>query len=192
MRLVTRLILAACLVSAGGCGGDRGSGTPQQAVEEFIEALETSPAGQGAEPGRARVREWWERLCRTVDPEIRPALRFGDELKGDEGCGAALALTVLYTGDTGRMAQPEKLGGDVLSATVDGESAVVAVRMRYEADADEAAPPPPRSADVRVLAVRRAGEWWLATPKALNPLEASEGAATREELDRQHSELLRE
>jgi hypothetical protein len=183
------IALAVVLTLVSACGGTRGAETPQEAVERFLDVWDDSPSRGGDKT----VRAFYEGLCRRVDPDIRRGLGFyPGRPEGEEvNCGADVAVLAAYTGDTAEMTPPSRITGDVLSVATEGDASVVTVRMRYEGRATEFTPAPPAQATVKVLTVRRDSVWWVATPAALNPLEARDGGMTEEELRRDHRESLR-
>lgn len=179
------LIVAIALLAAG-CGGAPGADSPELAVKRFLDTWEDW--GQDFDSGDRR--EFYARNCRLVDPAIRRGALFDEEEGYSDGnCGAGVVVAVAYTGDSGEMEDPSRISGDVVSARTEGDRAVVTVRMRYAARPGPY-PPPPASATVKVLAVRRDGAWWVATPLAFNPLKARDGGMSEAELERDHRESL--
>lgn len=190
-RTPQRLAVGAALALAlAGCGGG-GASSPEDAVADFLDPWAKPPRGNVGPAGR-KTRAFYRRLCRDVDPDIRRGLRVDDQEKYSElTCGAVVSLLVAYTGDTNEMEPPTSLSGEPLSAGGEGDASVVTVDMRYAARSSSA-PAPPANARVKVLAVRRDGDWYVATPEAFNPLHARDGGFSEAELRAQHREYLDE
>lgn len=191
--------LAAALALAGcgdGDGGDAAGGapTPERAVTRFL--MPWSQDQKELSRDKERVRAFWERACDGVDPRLRSKLRVYEDEEGEEAvservnCGAAVVLAVQYTGDTGEMAAPARIAGTPVGAATDSDESIVTVAMRYSADAGHTAPAPPATARIRVLVVRRSERWYIATPRAFNPLYARDGGMTPGELRAEHRRLL--
>jgi hypothetical protein len=188
-------VLAALAIA--GCGGDEPSGggasRPEEAVARFLEPWSQDLKQLSRDKGR--VVAFWERACDGVDPELRSKLRFNEE--GGAGgeranCGAAVVLMVQYTGDTGEMRAPSRISGTPVGAETSGDESIVTVDMRYSVDSTRSrtVPAPPASARVRALVVKRGGRWYVATPRAFNPLRARDGGMSPAELRAEHDRLL--
>lgn len=183
------------LLGAAGCGEDDAAGgsSPEAAVERFLAAFAQPPKPQGSTASEV-TKEFWAAACDRVDPRIRRGLRFDDDEPIDPrvSCGATVVLAVMYTGDTGQMAAPSAISGRPVGTDTSRDESVVRVEMRYRIDESRTytAPAPPAVATVNVLVVKRDGSWWVATPKAFNPLHAADGGYSESELRKQHRELL--
>jgi hypothetical protein len=185
--LTAALALAGC---GGGAGGTGGAPSPEEAVTRFLEPW--SQDQKKLSRDKERVLGFWERACDWVDPRLRPKLRFKEDAGENEraNCGALVVLHVQYTGDTGEMAAPTRIAGTPVDTETTGDESVVTVAMRYSADPDNSAPAPPAEARIRVLVVRRDDRWYIATPRAFNPLETRDGGMTADELRAEHRRLL--
>lgn len=194
-----RVALAATAVALAitGCGNggepaQPGAASPTAAVGRFLAVFDVLPVAT-RDGDRREVQKMWANACARVDPLIRPKLHFFDEGEVTPlvNCGAVVTAEVLYTGDTGDMLPPSRVSGTALSADTAANLSVVTVRMHYESDGRVGlAPAPPTDATLKVLAVRRAGSWWVATPAAFNPLNAVHGGLDEAALRRQHRDLL--
>lgn len=188
--IAASLALAACGDDSGAVRG--GAPSPEEAVERFLAPWSQDQKAVGRD--RQRVREFWERACDGVDPELRSRLRFYEDDDGTTeraNCGAMVVTYVQYTGDTGEMAAPNRIAGDALGSETSGDESVVTVAMRYSAAPSHTLRPPPATARIRVLVVRRGERWYVATPRAFNPLEARDGGMTPAELRAEHRRLLK-
>jgi hypothetical protein len=186
------LALSACV---SGCSGApaSGSGSPQEAVSGLLAPF-AKPHHNGAGNEQRRAKEaqaLWRSLCEHVDPKIRRGLHFY-ETKVDPlaNCGAVVSLMIAYTGDTGPVAAPETIKASPLSAERRGDTSVVNVRLRFSVRPAAQYPAPPSPVTVKVLTVRRAGRWFVATPDAVNPVHARAGGLTEAQLRADHAKLL--
>jgi hypothetical protein len=89
----------------------------------------------------------------------------------EQACGPALALSLYYTGETAAVRSPSSFTGKVTRVAASGEEAVVNVTVTYQL------PDGPKSFATKVLAVRRVGQWWVATPGTLNVTRAMAGVS---------------
>lgn len=137
--------------------------------------------------------------CRSLSIAVVVALSFGG-CGGDGASGASspeaaverfVALSVMYTGDTGQMRPPSKVVGRPVAAKTSGDQSVVSVAMRYESDpTGSTSPSPPATATIKTLVIKRDDGWWVATPEAFNPIHAAEGGYDETELVRLHQQWL--
>jgi len=190
-------VLAAALVGCGGAGESRdGGGSPEQAVEAFLEPLSTPPPRDGGEEDRVeRVRALWRSVCGQVDPAIRSGLRPSPGTTipdAREACGAIATTLALDPGEGGEVGPPSAVSGTARAAVAHGATSVVTVDLRYSPSPNlsAGAPAPPAHATVKALAVKREGRWWVATPEAFNPKHAIQGGMTEPQLRRSYAALL--
>jgi hypothetical protein len=186
MPLLSRMALLCVLAALAGCGGTDGPSTPQEAVAQYLAPWgDANLAGKGLSESedKARDREFWNRLRKLVDPEVRGPASRRDEF------GGAFALLTAETGEDSGLASPSRITGTPVSAVTHGSTSVVTVALRYEYDSSRTAASP-SSATVRVLVVERGGAWWVATPQAFNPGAAAHGGLSDAELRAQHELLL--
>ena len=190
---VAALVSVPLALGLSTCGGESGPSSPAQAVERFLAVMETADAPRRAPSEEARreaATDLWRRACELIDPRLRGRLRGYEDRPADAtNCGAAVLLAVLYTGDTGEMLPPDRISGEVVSMTQDGDLAVVRTRVRYTTSARGSAPKPPAEATANVLVVKRGDSWWMAVPAALNPLAVVDGLSESELRDA-HEDLL--
>jgi hypothetical protein len=123
-----------------------------------------------------------------VAPSVRPGLRFraGVSPNGSE-CPAALALQVLYVGETAEVPSPQGIEARVIKARREGDSALVTADVEFLGTSE-----PTRR--VQVLATREAGSWWVVTPGSFNILNArkTQGPAALEEQRRSMTQAARQ
>jgi len=105
-------------------------------------------------------------------------------------CGAVVSLLIAYTGDTGPVAAPDTIKATPISAATHGNTSFVRTTLRYTVGRGATYPAPPSPVTVKVLAVRRAGRWYVATPNAVNAVHASTSGLTEAQLRAQHAKLL--
>jgi hypothetical protein len=187
--LVCSIPLTLVLASCDGDGS--GASSPEAAVEEFLAPFAEEYRPEGSTAGE-EIQEFWASTCARVDPRIRPRLRLEDEgsIDPDVSCGAVVVLLVAETGDTSGMAPPSKILGTPVSAETSFDESIVTVDMRYESRWEWGRRALPAKARIKVLAIKRQGAWWVATPQAFNPLSAAEGGLSESELRDEHKELL--
>ena len=189
-RLSSAAVVALCVLA--GCGAEVRSdrGSPEAAVRSFLIEYGTAPRPGGDRAPEATAA-WWRRMCDHTDPASRAALRSDRDTDADPRamCGAMIALSVGYTGDTHQMARPDTVTGTPVGARTMGDESVVTVEMHYTVDETGVAvdPPPPATARVGVLVVKRDGAWWVATPRAFNPLHAADGGLDPATLKTDHA-----
>jgi hypothetical protein len=181
MLLVTSLLAA--------CGNHAGTSSPTAAVSAFLapfgSAVPRPSSPKSEDERRGRLQERWRAVCRRVDPAIRKGLRFYPEGNIDPlvNCGAGATFSAMYTGESNEMAAPSAMTGTPLSARTSDDTSIVTVAMRYRTSGGAStAPAPPAQATIKVLAVRRDGEWFVATPGAVNPLHARDGGLSERQL----------
>lgn len=205
MQGVWRMMALGLASAAAGCGTSpdlaSGPASPELATEEFLGLLGRPHVFDNSALGRSRAKAFWRQLCAVVDPAIRPALKLEGQSATAEACGAVAEFAAMYTGDTGRMLPPSTIQGDVLKVATHGDRAVTAVEVRYRVRRVVAGkqltpqagntPRPPRRARIQILAVRRDGAWWIAVPRAFNPLLAEEGGMTTDAQSHEHARLVR-
>lgn len=191
-RLAALGLLALSMMCAAGCssGSASGDGSPQEAVSGLLAPFAKLPAQRRA--NAKQVQAVWRSLCEHVDPNIRRGLHFYEKTKIDPlvNCGAAVSLMVAYTGETGPVAAPDTINATPISAATRGDTSVVKVTLRFTVGRGSEYPAPPSPVTVKVLAVRRGGRWFVATPDALNPVHARTGGLTEAQLRADHAELL--
>jgi hypothetical protein len=186
LRVMIRLVaLAVAVLVLAECGADaRASGpaTPEQAVSRFLAVTSRKVDQSGdAQQAQRRVHAFWRRACDAIDPELRSLRFYADAPVTKANCGAAVVVLAMYTGETGDVPVPRTISGRPLSSRVTGATAIVKTAVDYE---------PGTSATVNVLVVKRDGEWWLATPQALNPVVAADGGLGERKLRSEYRRLL--
>lgn len=186
---------ALCAASLAGCGGASGAGSPQEAVSAFL-APYAKPFPSGPDISESQRKEnakhLWQRLCDHVDPAIRRGLRFYKDGSVDArtNCGAVLSVLAGDPGEGGPVGSAATMTGTPRSALTSGTTSIVTVVMHYVPLPNLTVPPPPRSATIKVLTVKRDGHWWVATPHAFNPAVAVHGGETPAELRAEYAKLL--
>jgi len=170
IRFQPLLIVVLLTLSACGAEDERattagaGASSPAAAVEAFA-----AVAGEPTENS-----ENFAEACERISPAARPGLRLDATVKPDErACPRALSLALYYTGDTGDVPVPEGFTAEAGDVVERGDRAFVSVRMAYRGV-------PGAERTVQVLTVREAGQWWVATPFAFNPINAAEPAGQAE------------
>jgi hypothetical protein len=185
LRVMIRpLALALAVLALAGCAADAetsGPRTPEEAVARFLSVTSVKVDQSGDEhQADRRMHAFWQRACDAIDPELR-SLRFdagGPVTK--TSCGAAVVLRAYYPGENSDVPAPRSISGRPLSSRVTGDTAIVKTAVRFN---------PGTSATVNVLVVNRDGEWWLATPQAINPVIAAKGGLSEAELRSEYREL---
>jgi hypothetical protein len=186
LPLVALAVLTGCGDSSAVAARSSGPHSPQAAVERFLDVM--SPPAGASGPGDG-PRDFWRRVCDTVEPRLR-TLRF-DASDPDKraSCGATVTLLTLGTHENSDVPSASGIFGTVRNAHTNGAESVVTVAVRYRPTNGAAGTI--NAATVKVLTVKRSGVWWLATPQALNPEFATRGGLTEPELATVYRQLLR-
>jgi hypothetical protein len=135
--------------------------SPSQVVSAFIDRVGSA----GAIEDRTASANKIILACESLSPDIRAGIRFQESVQPRKtDCAEGLGTMAYYTGDSETGPRPPKsFTGKVVSTTMHGKDrAVVTVDMHYVSD------PADVRGKVKVLAVRRDGRWWVATPLAVN------------------------
>jgi hypothetical protein len=189
---VVALAVTAC--GASGTTASHDGSSPQRAVETFLAPFpRTSLVGLRPAEQQRRTLALWQKMCDRVDPAIRKGLRVPDEVTVPDAhtaCGAVVVTMAMDTGETSGVASPSTIAGTPGAAATHGDTSIVTGDMRYGAMPNATAPQPPPRATMKILVVKRAGRWWVATPNAFNAKHASRGGLTAPELRHQYAGLL--
>lgn len=163
LRVVVLVLVASLPLT--GCGSGRefssdSATTPQAAAAQFVDLV----------GGAAQHRSGLSKACELVSPDVREGLQFNSGVRSQpEACATGLAMMAYYTGENAEVPQAQSFTGKVTDTQTRGDEATVDVAMTYKLAAGTKRYP------TKLLLVRRAGHWQVATPSSVNILSASQG-----------------